>query len=119
MPGGRVPGEGHESERPPGPIFHRHVQDMLAVLEEGNQPLLRCPKCNMFVRWRALNGNHHTMVICSNGAEKKLKWLREEEAQSSNSVALQSCFRPLETAKEFKYLGQVLEWFQPQMRKIT
>ena len=28
---------------------HRHAQDTIVILEEGNLPYPRCPKCNMFV----------------------------------------------------------------------
>ena len=39
-------------------FVHRHVQDTIVVLEEGNHPLLCCPKCDIFVTFEALNVMH-------------------------------------------------------------
>ena len=33
----------------------------------GDKPLLRCPKCDMFFIWRALNGRHQAKVMCARG----------------------------------------------------
>ena len=30
-------------------FVHHHVRDVVIILEEGNQPYLRCPKCDMFL----------------------------------------------------------------------
>ena len=48
------------------------------VLEEGNHPLPCFPKCDMFVIFRELYGKHQATEMCTKGAEKKLKQLREE-----------------------------------------
>ena len=37
---------------------HCHVQDTILILYEGNRPYPLCPKCNMFVSHKALNGRH-------------------------------------------------------------
>ena len=44
-------------------FMHHHVQYMLVVLEDGNHPLPRCPKWNIFVPLRALNGKHQATMI--------------------------------------------------------
>ena len=31
--------------------FHRHVQDTVIIMEEGNLPHTRCPRCNILVPW--------------------------------------------------------------------
>ena len=51
-------------------FLHRHVWDMLVVLEEGNYPLPLCPKCYMLVTWWALNGTHQATTMCARGAER-------------------------------------------------
>ena len=61
-------------------FMYHHVQDTIVVPEEGNRPLLRCPKCDMFVPWEALNGRHRDTAMCARGAELKLRRRREEEA---------------------------------------
>ena len=78
------------------------------VLEEGNHPLLRCPKCDMFFPWRWLNRENQAMYMCAKGVERKLKRLMEEEAQTSTTVDLQAYRRPMETVMAFKYIGRVL-----------
>ena len=47
-------------------------------------------------------------MMCGRGAERKMKWLLEEEAQMIKVVAFQEYRRPLETMSEYKYLGRVL-----------
>ena len=49
-------------------FVYRRLRDMLVVLEEGNHPLLHCPKYDMLVPWRLMNGKHHSTVICAKGA---------------------------------------------------
>ena len=39
-------------------FWRRHVSDIVIILEEVNIPHPRCPRCDMFVPWRALNGRH-------------------------------------------------------------
>ena len=46
--------------------------------------------------------------MCAKVSERKIKWLREDEAQASMAVYFQAYGRPLETVTEFKYLGWVL-----------
>ena len=48
-------------------LVHHHVQDMPVVLEEGNQPLPRCSKYNMFVPCGELNNKHQAVTMCANG----------------------------------------------------
>ena len=39
-------------------FVHRHVHDTVVILEEGNLPLPRCPRCDLQVSRKALNGRH-------------------------------------------------------------
>ena len=39
-------------------FVHRHVHDTVVILEEGNLPLPQCPRCNLQVSRKALNGYH-------------------------------------------------------------
>ena len=47
-------------------FLHFHVIDTI-FLDYGNRPLLRCPQCDMFVSWEALNGRHLDMEMCTKG----------------------------------------------------
>ena len=78
-----------------------HVQDMLVFLEEGNHPLPRCTKCDMFFTQRELNGIHQAMAMCARGEERRLKRLQEEEARLSMVVAFEAYVRPLEMVTTF------------------
>ena len=62
-------------------FVHLHMQDTLVVLVEGNYPLPCCPKCDIFATWRALNGTHQVMSMCTRGVERRLKRLWEEESR--------------------------------------
>ena len=39
-------------------FVHRHVHDTVVILEEGNLPLPQCPRCDLQVSRKALNGRH-------------------------------------------------------------
>ena len=80
-----IPGEGRteavSNNRVPGALatrmtkrlhfLHRHVHDTVVMLEEGNLPLPQCPRCNLQVSRKALNGRHLGTFQCQKGAERK------------------------------------------------
>ena len=39
-------------------FVHRHIHDTVVILEEGNLPHPRCPRCDLQVPRKALNGHH-------------------------------------------------------------
>ena len=43
------------------------MQDTIVILEEGNQTYPLCPKCDMFVSHKDLNGWHLVMSFCCRG----------------------------------------------------
>ena len=88
--------------------MHCHVLDTIVVLEEGNCPLLRCPRCDMFVPWEALNRRNLATAMCAKGAEQKRRQWAEEEAHAGAAATFQAYGRPLEAVASFKYLGRVL-----------
>ena len=61
--------------------MHHHIQERIVILEEGNQPYPRYPKCDVFVFQWDLNGQHHSTDIF---------------------------LRPLSPVSYFKYLGRIL-----------
>ena len=38
--------------------------DTIVILEDGNRNYPRCPKCDMFVSHKDLNGRHLNMALC-------------------------------------------------------
>ena len=52
-------------------FWRQHVRYIVIILEEGKLPHPRCPRCDMFVPWRALNIRHKSTEMCRCGADKK------------------------------------------------
>ena len=78
------------------------------ILEEGNRPYPRCPKCEIFVSHKALNGRHLATAFCQRGEERKRCHLAEEEARAGTELAITAYGIPLAPVTPFKYLGRVL-----------
>ena len=89
-------------------FLHRHVWDTVAILDEGNPPHPRCPRCDILVPWRSLNGRHLATAQCAKGAEQKRRRLAEEELQESSEWAFQAYGEPLNNVMAFKYPGKVM-----------
>ena len=62
-------------------FVHRHVQDTVVMLEEGNLPHPRSPRCDMQVPRKALNGSHLGTAQCAKGAEAKAAGRDEDEEE--------------------------------------
>ena len=80
----------------------------MIILEEGNLPHPRCPRCDMFVPWRALNGRHKNTEMCRGGVDNKRRRLAEAEVRYSAEMAFEVYGKQLQTVPRFKYLGRVL-----------
>ena len=64
-------GWGFKSNQPPGSYFaHIHMRETIVILEEGNRPYPRCPKCKFFVSHEALNGRHLAADFCHRGEHR-------------------------------------------------
>ena len=88
-------------------FFNRYVRDIVIILKEGNLSHPRCPRYNMLVPWRALNGRDHATEQCKKGAERKRRQMAEEESRDSTERAFEAYGKPLETVLTFKCLGRV------------
>ena len=71
-------------------FVHRHVHYTVVILEEGNLPIPRCPRCDLQVPRRALNGRHLGTNKCRTGAERKLRRLAAAEGGGSVGEGFQS-----------------------------
>ena len=89
-------------------FLHRHVLDNVFILEEGNLPQPWCPRCEMLVPCNALNGRHLDTAQCDRGAERKRRWLAEEELRDSTERAFEAYGAPLENVTAFRYLERVM-----------
>ena len=78
------------------------------ILEEGNLPLPRCPRCDLRVPRGALNGRHPGTAQCRAGAERKMRWLAAAEGAAAAGRAFEAYGRRIPAVEEFRYLGRVL-----------
>ena len=88
--------------------LHRNFWDTVIILEEGNLPHPRCPRCDMLVSCKSLNGRHVTTAQCTKGVERKRRRLVEEEMRESVERDFKTYGRPLVAVTYFKYLGWIL-----------
>ena len=89
-------------------FVHWHVHDTVVILEEGNLPLPRCPRCDLQVPRRALNGRHLGTAQCKTGAKRKLRRLAAAEGAAASKRAFEAYGRRIPAVQEFRYLGRVL-----------
>ena len=76
-------------------FFSRHVRDIVIILEEGNLPHPRCPRCDMLVPCKAINGRHHATTRCAKGAEQKMRQVSEAELRERTERAFKAYGKPL------------------------
>ena len=64
VPSGRITGGVYQADQPTGSISQRHMKYAILILEEGNWPYPRCPKCDMLIYQRSLDGKHPYTDLC-------------------------------------------------------
>ena len=89
-------------------FVHRHVHDIVLMLEEGNLPLPRFPRCDLQVSRKALNGRHLGTIQCRQGTDRKRRRLAEAEMREKLEQAFHAYGKPMEAVSEFRYLGRLL-----------
>ena len=77
-------------------FVHRHVLDIMVMLEEGNSPHPRCAKCDMQGLWKALNGHHPGTVQCAKEMERNIRRLAETETRENSERAFEAYGAPIE-----------------------
>ena len=88
--------------------MHQHVHDNVVLLEEGNLPLPRCPRCDLQVSRKVLNGHHLETNQCRTGAERKIQRLGAAEEEAVTKRAFHAYGKKMRAVTEFRYLGIVL-----------
>ena len=68
-------------------FVQRHVHDNVVVLEEGNLLLPRCPRCDLQVSRKALNGRHLGTSQCRTGTKRKRRRLVEADTRVTSERA--------------------------------
>ena len=89
-------------------FWRRHVWDVVIILEEGNLPHSRCPRCDILVPWQSLNRRQNSTAMCKSGAERKRRQLAETEVRESTEMAFEVYGEQLKTVPSFKNLGRIL-----------
>ena len=77
-------------------FVHRHVHNTMLMLEEGNLPLPRCPRCDLQITSKALNGRHLGTLQCKKGAERKRRRFAEMETREHTEQAFHAYGKPME-----------------------
>ena len=70
------------------------MRDTLEILEEGNQPHPKGPRCDMFVPRRALKFHHSATEIWRRGEKHTHFRLVLEEAREGNKINLTTYGHP-------------------------
>ena len=83
-------------------------RDTIVILEEWNQTYPGCPKCDMFVSHKALNGWHLTEAFLCLEDKRKRRRLAEEQARAGAEVAIAAYGTPLDPDTSFRYLWRFL-----------
>ena len=83
-------------------FVHRHVHNTVVILEEGNLPLPRCPRCDLQVSRKALNGRHLDTSQCRTGTERKRRRLVEAELEITSEKAFHAYGTKMREVMELK-----------------
>ena len=89
-------------------FVHRHVHNTLVIMEEVNLFLPRCPRCDLQVSRKAINGLHLGTSQCRTGTEPKRRRLVEVEMRVTSEREFHAYGEQMRAVTEFKYLGRVL-----------
>ena len=89
-------------------FVHRNVHDTVVILEEGNIPLPRCPRCDLQVSRKAINGRHLETNQCNTVAERKQQRLVAAEMEITLEKAFHAYEKKMRAVTEFWYLGRVI-----------
>ena len=82
-------------------FVHRHVHDTVVILEEGNLPLPRCPRCDLQISRKALNGCHLGTSQCRTGTERKRRRLAEAEMRKTSEREFHAYGKQMKAVMEF------------------
>ena len=89
-------------------FWHRHFQEMVVILEEGNFTHSHSPLWEMLMPWQPLNVLNNRTSQCKKELERK-RWSLEAEG---GRLVTQGCLvpmgAPLDMVSSLKYLGIVI-----------
>ena len=63
-------------------FVRHHLRETVVMVEEGNFPHPRYPRCDMLVPWAAPKGRHINTTLCYKGMERKRHRMDAEEARA-------------------------------------
>ena len=89
-------------------FVHRHVHNIVLMLEEGNLPVPRCPRCDLQVSRKALDRRHLGTSQCRTGTERKRRRLLEAEMRENSEQAFHAYGKQMKAVTDFRYLGRLL-----------
>jgi Reverse transcriptase (RNA-dependent DNA polymerase)/Endonuclease-reverse transcriptase len=83
----------------------RHVTDIIQIIEEGTQPLPRCPKCGIFQK--DVGEKHQQTKVCQRYALRaKARQTYKQNKRMAEEVKFKVFDAEIEQVHQFKYLGR-------------
>ena len=89
-------------------FVHRHVQDTMIIMEEGDLPHPRCLCCDILLSQAALNIQHPNTAHCDKGEERERCRLAAKEAISGTERCFGGYGCLITTVTSFKCIGYIL-----------
>ena len=88
----------------------QHPKDLVCILIEGSQPLLKCEHCGLQMPVEDLNGSHHRTVLFQRGWERKRQHAAAVRSQEALGRSFTAYGEDLVRVEVFKYLGQLIAY---------
>jgi hypothetical protein len=86
-------------------FVHRHPNDTIRIIEEGDEPYPKCPLCRMHVAPRTL-ANHGDTKECQKGQVAQERRTAAQKVQEATTTELTVGPHVLENVEQFCYLGR-------------
>ena len=108
MPGGGMPGGVSDTSGDAGALRAPARPRHRGYTGGGQHPLPRCPRCDLQVSRKALNGRHLETNQCKKGAERKQRRLAATEVETTSEKAFHAYGTKMPAVTEFRYLGRIM-----------
>ena len=89
-------------------FMFKHPECSLCVINEGAQPLPKCPHCDMHVTYQALNTSHQHSQICKKGAARKQRRTQMKQRRHAQSIVITIQGQDLQQVSKYCYLGRMM-----------
>jgi Reverse transcriptase (RNA-dependent DNA polymerase) len=86
---------------------NRHLESTIIIMEDGVNPLPKCPKCGIFQR--DVGDRHQNTATCKQFAlQLQIKCMQEQNVVLAQETTFTVFGETIENVHEFKYLGRIV-----------